>query len=165
MSAPSAPMGFNKLTCKSLSGAPTTQFEHLMGHLRTLMVHLGTAAGLQETIKGHFSVKFSREFGNNSALYDIISMRYCHNSALYEIISMRYCHNSALYEIISMRYCHNSALYENKAPSGAEGGRLVLVGAPKKSVGAPDNELQVNLLRPIGALSALQLRARVIKNM
>ena len=130
-------MGFNKLTCKSLSGAPTAQFEHLMGHLRTLMVHLGTAAGLQETINGHFSDKFSREFGNNSALY----------------------------EIISMRYCHNSALYENKAPSGAEVGRLVLVGAPKKSVGAPDNELQVNLLRPIGALSALQLRARVIKNM
>jgi len=144
-------MGFNKLTCKSLSGAPTAQFEHLMGHLRTLMVHLGTAAGLQETINGHFSDKFSREFGNNSALY--------------EIISMRYCHNSALYEIISMRYCHNSALYENKAPSGAEVGRLVLVGAPKKSVGAPDNELQVNLLRPIGALSALQLRARVLKNM
>ena len=130
-------MGFNKLTCKSLSGAPTAQFEHLMGHLRTLMVHLGTAAGRQETINGHFSDKFSREFGNNSALY----------------------------EIISMRYCHNSALYENKAPSGAEGGELVLVGAPKKSVGAPDNELQVNLLRPIGALSALQLRARVIKNM
>ena len=151
MSAPSAPMGFNNLTCKSLSGAPTTQFEHLMGHLRSLMVHLGTAAGRQKTTNGHFSGKFSREFGNNSALY--------------EIISMRYCHNSALYEIISMRYCHNSALYENKAPSGAEGGKLVLVGAPKKSVGAPDNELQVNLLRPIGALSALQLRARVIKNM
>ena len=36
----------------------------------------------------HFFDKFSREFGNKSALYGIISMRYFNKSALYGIISM-----------------------------------------------------------------------------
>ena len=73
---------YNKLTCKSLSGAPTAWIEHLMVHqerlmvhLRQLKVHLGTAEGLLAPMKRPFLDKFSREFDNNSALYEIISMR------------------------------------------------------------------------------------------
>jgi len=81
-SALSAPAGLNKLTCKSLAGAPTAQIEHqmvhqeqLIVHLRQLKVHLSTAEGLLAPVKPRFLGKFSREFDNKSALYEIISMR------------------------------------------------------------------------------------------
>ena len=89
-------MGLSRLTCKSLVGAPTAQIEHqmvhqeqLIVHLRQLKVHLSTAEGLLAPMKPRFLGKFSREFDNKSALYEIISMSYSNKSALYEIISMR----------------------------------------------------------------------------
>ncbi len=89
-------MGFNMLTCMSLVGAPSGQIEHLMAHQELLMVHLrqlkvlqNTADGRSVSMKQRFLDKFSREFGNKSVLYEIISMSYYHKSALYEIISMR----------------------------------------------------------------------------
>ena len=57
LSAPKTP---KHQTRKSLAGAPTALFEHLMVHLRQM--------------RGFFSGKFSREFSNKSALYEIISM-------------------------------------------------------------------------------------------
>ena len=154
-SALSAPAGLNKLTCKSLAGAPTAQIEHQMVHQEQLKPPFCPRGGyysfamMRVSIVAPSGAEGGAAFWVNSLENLTISRHFMRLSPWDKNVPRRGT------KIRSRRTFLGRVL-----PSFLSWCTWCTIRCTKNNFGAPINNLQVSRLRAIGALSA-PIHARV----